>query len=232
LRTVSEWLRVAGDAIVETIYPRRCAGCGRRGQWVCDECDPSVRRFSRPWCERCGSPLGHAPCRCRDLFIELDAVRSVAFDEGWLRTAIRSFKYDGESARDAHLGELLVPLIADLPTFDALVPVPLHERRERQRGYNQARLLAEVAARRTSIPVANLLVRVRSTGQQVGLDAAARRANVDGAFAVAGGQILSGRRYVLIDDVLTTGSTLGNCAATLVAAGAAWVGAATLAREQ
>ena len=159
-------------------------------------------------------------------------VRSVASDEGWLRDAIRSFKYQGESARAEHLGELLVPLLVDLTPFDALVPVPLHPRRERRRGFNQARLLARAAAKQLDAPVENVLVRTRSTGQQVGLDAEARRANVRGAFAVEDGRTCRGGRFVLVDDVLTTGSTLGNCAETLAAAGAVWVGAVTLAREQ
>jgi ComF family protein len=158
-------------------------------------------------------------------------VRSAATDEGWLRAAIRSFKYAGESARAEHLGALLVPLLADLSPFDALVPVPLHSKRERQRGFNQARLLARHAGAGLAIPVADALVRTRWTGQQVGLSADARRANVRGAFAVRPGQVVEGTRFVLIDDVLTTGSTLANCAESLLAAGASWVGAATLARE-
>jgi ComF family protein len=159
-------------------------------------------------------------------------VRSAAPDEGWLKAAIRSFKYQGESARAEHLGQLLVPILADLPAFDALVPVPLHASRERRRGYNQARLLAGVAGSQIPIPIVDALVRTRPTPQQVGLDAAARRANVQGAFAARRGVAIRGARYVLVDDVFTTGSTLGNCADTLIAAGAAWVGAVTLAREQ
>jgi ComF family protein len=111
------------------------------------------------------------------------------------------------------------------------VPVPLHARRERRRGYNQARLLARVAGRSAGIPIEEVLIRTRSTDQQVGLDADARRRNVRGAFAVRDGADISGRRFVLVDDVLTTGSTLGNCAETLVSGGAVWVGAVTLARE-
>jgi ComF family protein len=223
-------LRVAGDAAIETVYPRRCAGCGRRGRWVCDECDAALRRFAPPWCARCGAPPTLIACRCADLPAALTVVRSAASDDGWLKVAIRSFKYGGESARAEHLGALLVPLLGDLPPFDALVPVPLHPRRERRRGYNQARLLAQAAGGQ-SIPVENVLLRIRPTDQQVGLDAETRRTNVRGAFAVRAGASVRGRRFVLVDDVLTTGSTLGNCADTLVAGGAAWVGAVTLARE-
>jgi ComF family protein len=225
-------IRTIGEAIVETIYPRRCAGCGRRGVWVCADCDDALARFQSPWCARCGAPPSRAACRCAELADALSAVRSAAPDEGWLRAAIRSFKYEGESARAGHLGMLLVPVVADLPAFDALVPVPLHASRERRRGYNQARMIAGVASAEAAIPLLDALARVRATPQQVGLDAAARRANVRGAFAVTPGVAIRDARLVLVDDVFTTGSTLGNCAETLVAAGAKWVGAVTLAREQ
>jgi ComF family protein len=162
---------------------------------------------------------------------ELNVVRSTALDDGWLRAAVRSFKYSGETARSGHLGDLLSGVLVELPSFDALIPVPLHPRRQRQRGYNQAYLLAKAAGDRAAMPVEQLLVRTRATDQQVGLDAESRRANVRGAFAIKADADVAGRRFVLVDDVLTTGSTLGNCATTLVAGGAAWVGAVTLARE-
>jgi ComF family protein len=231
LRRAAALARTSGNVLVETVYPRRCAGCGRRGAWVCADCDAALPRFARPWCERCGAPPAYAPCRCDGLTIALATVRSAAMDEGWLREAIRGFKYAGESARGDHLGALLEPLIADLSPIDTLVPVPLHPKRERQRGFNQARLLARRAGGDLAVPVADVLVRTRWTGQQVGLTAEARRENVRGAFAVRPRQDVEGRRIVLIDDVLTTGSTLANCAETLVGAGASWVGAVTLARE-
>jgi ComF family protein len=230
-RRIVDLLHPVGEAVVETLYPRRCGGCGRRGAWVCPDCDLALRRFTRPWCERCGAPLALIACRCAELTPALAVVRSAAPDDGWLRVAVRSFKYAGETARAGHLGALLLPVLAGLDPIDALVPVPLHPRRERKRGYNQARLLAAVAGRSAGIPVVEALVRTRPTAQQVGLDAESRRANVRGAFAIRDGAAIAGCRVVLVDDVLTTGSTLGNCAETLVAGGAVWVGAATLARE-
>lgn len=231
MRQVANLVRIVADAAVETIYPRRCAGCGRRGTWVCDECDSALAPFARPWCERCGAPPLQIVCRCAELTPELAVVRSAALDDGWLRAAVRSFKYAGETARVEHLADLLYPLLVDLPFFDALVPVPLHPKRERRRGYNQARLLANAAGDRATIQVEEVLIRIRPTEQQVGLDAESRRANVRDAFGVKDGADVAGRRFVLVDDVLTTGSTLGNCATTLIAGGASWVGAVTLARE-
>jgi len=119
-----------------------------------------------------------------------------------------------------------------VPSFganDQLVPVPLHPERLRRRGYNQSALLAERVAMLTGIPVCSQLRRIRPTLPQVGLGAEDRARNVEGAF-VADQAGLVGLRLILIDDVLTTGSTLTACAGALLAAGAASVGALTLGR--
>ncbi len=147
--------------------------------------------------------------------------------DDWLRRAIISFKYSAEWARHEHLGALLVPIIASLPAVDVIVPVPLHPRRERFRGYNQAYLLAKTAAMPLALPVHDLLLRELDTRQQVSLSAELRRANMTGAFKARGSA--EGLHLLLVDDVLTTGATLNECAAELRRAGAASVRAVTLA---
>jgi ComF family protein len=161
----------------------------------------------------------------------IDRARSAGWYEGWMRSAIGDFKYRGESARARHLGELLVSLVDQMPIDACLAPVPLHPKRERQRGYNQSLLLAVVASdgRR---PVRSLLARTRPTRQQVGLSAYERTGNVRGAFALSADAGVLATPVVLIDDVMTTGSTLGACAEILKAAGAPFVGVVTLARER
>jgi ComF family protein len=218
-------------ALVDALYPRRCAGCGRRGDWVCAACEPSLPRFAPPWCPRCGAPPGLAHCRCDELPAVLGVVRSAAPYDGWLRRAIIAFKYDGESGRAEHLGALLEPAAAAVLPADALVPVPLHPRRSRERGFNQSTLLARRAGAALGVPVVEALLRTRLTHQQARLGAVERWANVAGAFAVAPGRDVRGMRLVLIDDVLTTGATLGACAEALIAGGAGAVAAVTLARE-
>lgn len=215
----------------DVLYPRRCAGCGRRGMWVCGACAPTSPPFAPPWCARCGAPTDRATCRCNELVATLDRVRSAGSYDGWLRSAVIAFKYEGETDRAEHLGDLMLATIADLLPADALVPVPLHPRRLRERGYNQAVLLAGHAGKALGVPVRALLERTRATDQQARLGANDRWTNVRGAFAVRENVDVQSMRIVLIDDVLTTGATLSACAEAFVAAGAVSVSAATLARE-
>lgn len=230
-RSLREGLGRVGSALVEVAYPSCCAGCGRRGYWVCGECDAGLPRLAPPWCQRCGAPAGLDRCLCSGLPPSISVLRSVGRYDGWLRHAIVRFKYEEEWARADHLSEALVEQLVYWQDLDALVPVPLHPERLRRRGYNQSALLAEGAVQRLTVPVLSALRRVRATPHQVGLGADERRRNVEDAFAVLEGVELLGKRLVLVDDVVTTGSTLGACATALLAGGAREVRAVTLARE-
>jgi ComF family protein len=147
---------------------------------------------------------------------------------------LHELKYRGRRRAARRLAEELLESIAvtRLLTRDAvLVPVPLHPRRRRERGFNQSELLATELARRTGLRVAPAaLVRRRDTSPQAGLTAAARRANVAGAFAVRQRARVSGRPVVLVDDVFTTGATARGCARVLREAGASEVRVLTVAR--
>ncbi len=142
--------------------------------------------------------------------------RSVFHFEGTLRTAIHRLKYEGVTALARPLGYLMAEywLRQPMPS-DVIIPVPLHRDRHRKRGFNQAALLAEELSGQINIPIAQTtLARHRATASQIGLDFDERRRNVDDAFrCVANG--LAGRRVLLVDDVYTSGSTLGACAVTL-----------------
>lgn len=227
--------RAAADAArsfaVETVYPRRCAGCGRRGSWVCSACRAALPPFAPPWCGGCGIPLAIGRCRCDDLSHAIHGARAVAPFAGWLRPAIHDLKYRDERARADHLGDELTVVVGHLGAVDGLVPVPLHPSRERRRGYNQAALLAARVGALTGMPCLDVLRRLKPASQQVGLGAVERFHNVEGAFAPRPGVGVDGARLILVDDVLTTGSTVGACATALRAAGAAEVWVATLARE-
>jgi ComF family protein len=168
----------------------------------------------------------------------IECVRSVFYFDGPVRDVLYRFKYDSLTALAAPLGELMADCWRARPwPADVVVPVPLHASRERERGYNQATLLARETVRSLEarqVPTAlgeRMLERRRATPPQVGLDGAQRRENVKGAFRAASDAVF-GRRVLLIDDVCTTGATLEACAVALRESGARGVRALTFARAR
>lgn len=223
-------LRQLTSQLVDVVFPPTCAGCDRRGVWICARCIATVTPLRGTLCERCGAPLVLDWCQCVLLDEHLDQVRSALPYRGWVITAVHNFKYRDETARASSMATWLLPSLKGFGEVDGLVAVPLHARRLRQRGYNQAELLTRELSRLSGTPVLTHLERTRHTPPQVGASADQRRANVEGAFALRAGQAVHpGGRYVLVDDVRTTGATLGACAAALAPAEPSWVGALTFA---
>ncbi len=212
----------AGEAAADFVFPPRCSGCARRGYWVCGRC---LERFPTEADILCGG-CGGRWCLCAGTPFGSGEVLSFGPHDDWLRSAIIRFKYHGEWARKTHLGQLLVPILAGIGPLDAIVPVPLHPKRLSWRGYNQAALVAEVAGKTLGVPVLDVLARTRATGQQVLLAPEERHQNVAGAFVATGA--VTGH-MVLLDDVITTGATIGACREVLLAAGAARVTMVSLA---
>ena len=160
----------------------------------------------------------------------VEGIRVPYLMQGTIREGVHSLKYRNVRAAAPTLAGLLGPSLEPAPPGDALVPMPLHRKRLRRRGYNQSALLAREVGKLTGLPVEeNVLVRTRDTPPQVGLSYAERVRNVAGSFACAGD--VEGRSFILVDDVVTTGSTMFACAETLKAAGAASVWGLALARE-
>jgi ComF family protein len=185
-----------------------------------------------PEAERAGAgPLCGA---CRRRAPAFAYARAALRYEDVAREALHAFKFGGHRALAAPLGDLLVEAVegrlpAGIP--DLLVPVPLHPRRERERGFNQSRLLARRVGRAWGCPVRDdVLVRAVATPSQTTLDGAARRANVRRAFRVRRPELVAGRHVLLVDDILTTGATVSECARCLGEAGPRSVGVLTVAR--
>lgn len=236
-------LATALETLLDAVFPPRCAGCVRLGSQFCLRCRHQLRSVQPPWCSSCGCTIDPDTTGLRDRCAEcvldplpLHAVRSVALFEGPLRLAIHRFKYRGRAAAARGLADLMIAparlALAGTPTGaqTIVVPVPLSAVRERERGYNQAALLAAPLARALRLPLdCAALHRTRHTPSQVGQSRPQRRENVRGVFASH--SRLDGRHVLLVDDVTTTGSTLGSAAAACLTAGAMAVCAVTVARE-
>ncbi|MBI2818934.1 MAG: ComF family protein [Acidobacteria bacterium] len=172
---------------------------------------------------------------CRHGVFGFERARSFGAYDGALREILQQYKYQGYRPLARPLGDRLAQTFKRLHDgpLDLILPVPLHRRRERERGFNQAGLLAERVGKLSGIRLGGKdCVRARDTPPQAGLRAAERRKNVKGAFAVPHPERVRGRRILLVDDVLTTGATADACARALMAAGAKGVWVLTLARAR
>lgn len=225
------------EAVVNLVAPARCVGCGRGGELLCQNCVEASPPLEPPFCQRCAQPLGNTFARwCgRCLYLQaLDGVRSGYLLQGPMRRAVYAFKYRGIWALARVLGELLIPTAQALPFVPHMVvPVPLHPRRLKERGYNQALLLGRVVSQALGVPLEEgILLRRRASTPLARLASASRRREeVQGAFVCTTQESLAGVAVLLVDDVCTTGATLDACATALKGAGARQVWGLTLARE-
>lgn len=222
---------------LDWLFPPVCGGCGQPGTRWCSDCQTSVTRIHGAVCPRCGDPsLAVALCDalCRECAAELpeyEMLRSCAIFEGPLRAALHRLKYERDIGLAEPLSKHLIELYNEFKwDIDLVIPIPLGARRARERGYNQAALLARPLAYALQVPYRpNALQRTRETRSQVGLSAAERRKNVESGFT-ARRELVQGRYVLIIDDVMTTGSTVNACAQALRQAGASMVYGLTLAR--
>ena len=232
-------------ALLDMLFSRTCEGCGaamaEEGGALCWDCRAEVKVVQVPYCERCGDPVAGAvsgpfECAgCHKMDPAFDWARSAVRYDGVAKACLRRFKYNAGSWLLEDLTDWLLALWRVCPDTvrkaDWATCVPLYPQRERERGYNQSALLGGSLARRIGIPFrGRLLWRRRSTASQTRLTAAQRVHNVRGVFMVPWPARVRGARILLVDDVMTTGATVNECARTLKAAGAAAVMVLTVAR--
>ena len=224
-----------GRMALNLLFPKWCIGCGKEGDFICYSCLNLLPRVLPPLCPRCGrpQPSGIICPSCVSWQAEIDGIRSPFRFDGVMSQAIYQLKYKNIRALAACLAQQLNDyLIANSVPGEVLVPVPLHRKRLRERGYNQSSLLARELGKLTSLPVVDdCLIRQRHAFPQARTSSVGdRQNNVAGAFTCHN-QGLRDKQVLLIDDVATSGATLNACAAELKAAGAASVWGLTLARE-
>ncbi|HEX5148017.1 MAG TPA: ComF family protein [Candidatus Limnocylindrales bacterium] len=230
-RGLSHAASKAASAALDLAFPASCSGCGREGQPLCATCR---RVLDARLTLRGGTPIG-LPA---DLPFPLLQLEWCAPFAGPVRAALHELKYSGERRLARPLGEAIARRWERVGVgATVLVPVPVHAERERQRGYDQAGLIAGVAAAVLGLPCLRALERARATVAQFELGRDERAANVSGAFRVRDGVpsvagAVAGRWVLLVDDVVTTGSTLAACAMALEDAGALAVSAIAVARER
>ena len=224
-------LRRLGGAALDLAFPATCSGCGREGAALCAICLPALdARLTLPG----GTPIG-LPADLPAPLLQLEWCAPFA---GPVRSALHDLKYAGERRLADPLGAAVARRWARAgsgPTI--VVPVPVHAERERRRGYDQAALIAHVAARGLGLPMTRALERGRATIAQFELGRDQRARNVAGAFRLRAADPLEagaivGRWVLLVDDVVTTGATLAACGEALLSGGALAVSAIAVARER
>ena len=214
--------RIFGN-VLDWIYPPICVSCGKPGTLICEECLTKLPEVGEHYCSHCGKPLqkGHYCRLCGRSDFRFRAARAPYLYDGPVSAMIKKLKFGGMRS----LAPILTKLLADYWNglgweIDLIIPVPLSRKRQAERGFNQSELLARQFSKSIGVPCEPAaLMKQRDTREQVGLNADERRHNLSGAFA-AEPVFIRDKRILLLDDVMTTGSTFAECSAVLLDTGA------------
>jgi ComF family protein len=227
------------DAFLDFVLPPHCIICSKHlppeENIVCDVCWDNLTILPSSFCPNCKTFLeeGRLSCRICPEKTAPCAVRSIGVFDAYYQKLIHGFKYQQKLSLGKRLGRSLGErLLKDkiIERFDYLIPVPLHFARKRERGFNQSEILAQELSEVTDLPVLKkVLKRIKNTKDQTKLTPEERIENVKGAFTLIDPEKIEGKRIILIDDVITTGATLSECASVLKEAGAERVMGATIA---
>ena len=227
-------LSKVADEALDTLYPLHCLGCGAQGKTICQVCRDAMPRLRPPYCQVCARPGASGTCRwCRSKVPEIDRIAAAYLyvDTSPIHGAITRLKFGNLRAVAPEMAELLAALLEARPiAADVIVPVPSHPRRLRSRGFNQAVLIATELGKLVDVPVVSyVFLRTRDARSQLlSPNRDDRWLNVLDNFSC--GDELSGRRIMLVDDLVTTGATMSACASALKQAGASSVVGLAVAR--
>jgi competence protein ComFC len=224
------------DDLLDFVYPQHCAICKkylrREEKDICEVCWNSLVVLTDPFCPYCKSFVEEEKtecsfCKFAGEFSEdhkISLVRSLGRFDDYYRELVHRFKYGKKIPLGKRLGQRLGETINDDSIFsksDFLIPVPLHKSRYRERGFNQSEIIAEEISKATGLPfLKDMLKRKKNTKDQTNLSPQQREENVRGAFVVTEPEMINGKKIILVDDVITTGATLSECARMLKQAGA------------
>ena len=208
---------------LDWLYTPQCVSCGEKGIILCARCEKEIERVTSPYCLKCGKPIiAGKGCRlCKTSDFCFDAARACFIYSGPVAAGIKQLKYHQNLELSGYFGKELAKLYRALYwESDLLIPVPLSKERKRERGFNQSEWIANVLGKEVSVPVSTTaLLKIRHTETQVHLNGDDRRKNLKGVF-LAEPVFVREKSVLLIDDVMTTGTTFNECAAALLEAGA------------
>lgn len=216
--------------LAEYIAPVACVVCGNNGELVCADCRDKLLVTKRPTCFRCNrlTTDGRTCSSCRSS-VQLAGASVASHYDGPVKELILALKFNNAISAAEIIAELLIPLLAD-KTFDLVISVPTTAGRYRRRGYNQARLIAQVVAAKLALPYRDSLRRLGSA-RQLGHSRQERLQQLSDSIIYRSTLELAGARILLIDDVMTTGATMAECAAVLKTAGAKSVWGGVIAKH-
>ena len=235
------------NSLLDFVFPPHCLLCNRfisseesksngfrPAGLVCEDCWNSLNVLPHPFCPTCRTFLNQSTRRCSSCLgsSSLSFNRSLGLFDPYYQTLLHHFKYKRKISLGKELGKRLGELLKQdefSKDYDYLMPVPLHNARERERGYNQSKILAEEISELTFLPLLDkVLIRKKNTRDQTNLNAEERERNVRGAFVVRDNIELKGKKVILVDDVMTTGATLKECSRVLKEAGVKEVAGVTV----
>lgn len=233
-----------GNTLLELFFPGRCLACERPPErfgklMLCRQCRSAIKFIRGPLCKCCGRPFhksggdDHLCGLCLTGFYHFDTARALTQYRTPITTIISRFKYHGQttSLKSFRSIKQQSSVLAELKQPELIIPVPLHRKRLRQRGFNQALLLARTFyPEQLNLIDLTVLERHRYTEQQTGMSGKARRHNLKNSFRVNNREVVDDKRVLLVDDVFTTGTTVNECAKVLKEAGAKEIQVLTLAR--